>query len=351
VERPRSVVSNIEHGTAIHPHRTLRPYAVQGNTSSSTLNQQQMLQQHGCVTPSLSQQMHHSLAISASGSCLMDTSFHSALDANGVVNGSQQQLERGEIVMEHILGNNEDSASTGGGRRRLLGPGRYTSNHQQHGTLPLRVPVPPPVQSFYNNQSDAHSCVACSSSSLSNNDNCPPLPPPRDQKRLNTHAYVNVDLKGTKGQPLNLNVREFQQQKQIGATNSTDRRLEFLSSGPGAFQLQSSSSPKQVCEVGGRNLSSSGGSVHSCSAFSPTSSPMQHSFHSFCPINNEGLQKQQLSPYSLSPYRQHQNNNWNRQDIKDSSQRLMSQSISGALPPSPSGIFSYNGSNNCAKKI
>jgi len=49
--------------------------------------------------------MHHSLAISASGSCLMDASFHSALDANGsITNGgspwaSQQQLERGEIVL------------------------------------------------------------------------------------------------------------------------------------------------------------------------------------------------------------------------------------------------------------
>jgi len=56
--------------------------------------------------------------------------------------------------MEHVLGNNEDSASTGG-RRRLLGSGRHiSSNQQQRGTLPLRVPVPPPVQSTsdYNNQ-------------------------------------------------------------------------------------------------------------------------------------------------------------------------------------------------------
>jgi hypothetical protein len=53
--------------------------------------------------------------------------------------------------MEHVLGNNEDFANNGGGRRQLLGSGRYTSNHQKHGTLPLRVPVPPPVQS-YNNQ-------------------------------------------------------------------------------------------------------------------------------------------------------------------------------------------------------
>ena len=48
VERPRSVVSNIEHGTAIHPHRTLRPHAINGNTSSSTLNQHFLRQQqHG----------------------------------------------------------------------------------------------------------------------------------------------------------------------------------------------------------------------------------------------------------------------------------------------------------------
>uniref|UniRef100_A0A915LJ76 IRS-type PTB domain-containing protein n=1 Tax=Meloidogyne javanica TaxID=6303 RepID=A0A915LJ76_MELJA len=301
VERPRSVVSNIEHGTAIHPHRTMRPHAINGNTTS--------------------------------GSCLMDASFHSALDANGsITNGgspwaSQQQLERGEIVMEHVLGNNEDSASTGG-RRRLLVTGRHMSSNQQQqrGTLPLRVPVPPPVQSTsdYNNQSLTHSCAACSPSTLSNNNNCPPPPPPpRDQRRLNTHAYVNVET--TKGQSSNLSVRELQQQQKNNT--STDRRMEFLISGPGAFQFPS------------------------CSAFSPTSSPMQHSFHAFCPINNnENLQQQfQTSPYSLSPYRQQQNQQqlgWNRREIEDPCHRLMSQSISGALPPSPSGIFPYNGNGS-----
>ncbi|KAL7071863.1 hypothetical protein ACQ4LE_008842 [Meloidogyne hapla] len=350
VERPRSVVSNIEHGTAIHPHRTLHQHAINGNTSSSTLNQHILQQQHGYITPSIPPQMHHSLAISASGSCLMDASYHSALDANGVTNGSpwasQQQLERGEIVMEHVLGNNEDSVSTGG-RRRFLAPGKHiSSNHQQHGTLPIRVPVPPPMQSTSdcNNQSLTH-CAACSSSTLSNS-SCPPPPPPRDQKRLNTHAYVNVDLKTTKGQSLNLSVRELQQQQKNNNAASTDRRLEFLSSGPGAFQLQSSSSPNRKYAIGSNSLHPTSGfntnsSIPSCSAFSPTSSPMQHSFHAFCPINNN-----ESSSYSLSPYR-HQQLGLNRREMEDPCQRLiMSQSISGALPPSPSGIFPYNGSNN-----
>uniref|UniRef100_A0A914KNH2 IRS-type PTB domain-containing protein n=2 Tax=Meloidogyne incognita group TaxID=654580 RepID=A0A914KNH2_MELIC len=360
VERPRSVVSNIEHGTAIHPHRTLRPHAINGNTSSSTLNQHFLRQQqHGYITPSIPSQMHHSLAISASGSCLMDASFHSALDANGsITNGgwaSQQQLERGEIVMEHVLGNNEDSASTGG-RRRLLGSGRHiSSNQQQRGTLPLRVPVPPPVQSTsdYNNQSLSHSCAACSPSNLSNNNCPPPPPPPRDQKRLKTHAYVNVDLKTSKGQSSNLSVRELQQQQKNNT--STDRRMEFLISGPGAFQL---SSPNRPCAISNNSLQppsisfNTNSSTPSCSAFSPTSSPMQHSFHAFCPINNnENLQQQfQTSPYSLSPYRQQQQNQqqlgWSRREIEDPCHRLMSQSISGALPPSPSGIFPYNGNGS-----
>jgi len=79
---------------------------------------------------------------------------------------------------------------------------------------------------------------------------------------------------------------------------------------------------------------------------------MQHSFHAFCPINNnENLQQQfQTSPYSLSPYRQQQQNQqqlgWSRREIEDPCHRLMSQSISGALPPSPSGIFPYNGNGS-----
>lgn len=81
----------------------------------------------------------------------------------------------------------------------------------------------------------SHSCAACSPSNLSNNNCPPPPPPPRDQKRLKTHAYVNVDLKTSKGQSSNLSVRELQQQQKNNT--STDRRMEFLISGPGAFQL------------------------------------------------------------------------------------------------------------------
>ena len=80
----------------------------------------------------------------------------------------------------------------------------------------------------------SHSCAACSPSNLSNNNCPPPPPPPRDQKRLKTHAYVNVDLT-SKGQSSNLSVRELQQQQKNNT--STDRRMEFLISGPGAFQL------------------------------------------------------------------------------------------------------------------
>nr|CAD2130068.1 unnamed protein product [Meloidogyne enterolobii] len=163
-------------------------------------------------------------------------------------------------------------------------------------------------------------------------------------------SCLSSRVKTTKGQSSNLSVRELQQQQKNNT--STDRRMEFLISGPGAFQL---SSPNRPCAINNNSLQppsisfNTNSSNPSCSAFSPTSSPMQHSFHAFCPINNENLQQFQTSPYSLSPYRQQQNQQqlgWNRREIEDPCHRLMSQSISGALPPSPSGIFPYNGNGS-----
>jgi hypothetical protein len=75
---------------------------------------------------------------------------------------------------------------------------------------PIRMAVPPP-RKFYAGQSDIGNSTG----------------------ENNQHAYVNVELRGNhqmNGQQQNgLNVREL---------HRTDRsRLEFLSTGPGAFQL------------------------------------------------------------------------------------------------------------------
>ena len=117
--------------------------------------------------------------------------------------------------MEHVLGDD--------GRRRVLPGGRQNTmpnGNNKAGGEPIRVAVPPSAKSpAYGTTTNffGGGTKGC---------------------REQPHAYVNVNLPAGQqlGNGVGLNVREL---------HRTDRsRLEFLSTGPGAFQL-----PQQVFHI------------------------------------------------------------------------------------------------------
>lgn len=285
-ERPCSVVSNIEHNLIHNNNSNIdvkgmqqpRQNSIQGNASSSTLLQH-MMQKQQPYSYALPPRVN-SIA-SASGSFIMNQSFHSALDS-GSPWASQQQLD-GEIVMEHVLNNDV--------RRHVPRPDVYNN------IGPVNVAVPPTIQS--------------AQTTLYFRPNMVRTDMHQSEQKNQRHAYVNVDLSNNQQQQNGgLNVREL---------HRTDKsRLEFLSTGPGAFQLPSNGSNVPM-------YSSTSGSLFVQPPL------MQHSFHqcySDVPSHNT-LHYQQSFPKIISP-----------------KEHLMSQSMSGALPPC--GKFYGNNLNDSA---
>uniref|UniRef100_A0A914IFA2 IRS-type PTB domain-containing protein n=1 Tax=Globodera rostochiensis TaxID=31243 RepID=A0A914IFA2_GLORO len=297
-DRPRSVVSNIEHGVVLHhrlphllqttagqlpplqshvatappppappllhQHRPPPPPSsnVAASSSASSLmaaamiHAQQQQQQNGgyALSPA-------ALAASASGSCMMNQSFHSVLDSTGGSGGSpwasQQQLE-GEIVLEHVLGIDN--------RRRLAQQQQQKSGHSPNPTAePIRVAVPPPPRPFQQQQQQQrqHVQAVFSGTELHKLQQAedpsvlvPTAAPPAARFRRcgeSTAAYVNVDFdvgcarhvahEGDGILPECMN----QQQLNVRELHRTDHsRMEFLSTGPGAFMLSSSYGPMSM---------------------------------------------------------------------------------------------------------
>ncbi|KAL3092265.1 hypothetical protein niasHT_028143 [Heterodera trifolii] len=295
-DRPRSVVSNIEHGVVLHhrlPHATntagqpsplhhaqavtatpqpppsssavasalfhhhRSPQNVTSSNSASSLmtmaammhHQQQRQQQQQNSGFALPPSALNALAASASGSCLMNQSFHSVLDSTGGVSpwASQQQLE-GEIVLEHVLG--VDS-------RRRLTPSKGSGGHSPNAAVaePIRVAVPPPrLQQTQQMQQFTH--PSSSSSVLLSSVSAAPTTTPRHCHSgggESTAAYVNVDFSAASARHATdrdngISPEEFaKQQLNVRELHRTDHsRLEFLSTGPGAFMLSSSYGPMSM---------------------------------------------------------------------------------------------------------
>uniref|UniRef100_A0A183BJ49 Protein kinase domain-containing protein n=1 Tax=Globodera pallida TaxID=36090 RepID=A0A183BJ49_GLOPA len=289
-DRPRSVVSNIEHGVVLHHrlphlqttagqlpplqahvatappppllHHRPPPPNVAASSSASSLMAAAMIhaqqQQNGgyALSPA-------ALAASASGSCMMNQSFHSVLDSTGGSGSpwaSQQQLE-GEIVLEHVLGIDN--------RRRLAQQQQQKSGHSPNPTAePIRVAVPPPrpfqQQQQQQQQRQQHVQAVFSGTELQQLQAEDPsvllptaAPPAAARFRRcgeSTAAYVNVDFDGGGGArhaahegdgilPECMN----QQQLNVRELHRTDHsRMEFLSTGPGAFMLSSSYGPMSM---------------------------------------------------------------------------------------------------------